>query len=106
VRNLLDNATRHAKKSVAVVLSAASEPGWIELSVSDDGDGVAPAQQDRIFERFTRSDDARDRARGGAGLGLAISRDIAVRHGGTLDVDVSVSSGARFVLALPDNGQD
>jgi signal transduction histidine kinase len=54
-----------------------------------------------VFERFTRLDEARSARDGGAGLGLAIARDIAERHGGTLTLDEDASPGARFVLRLP-----
>ena len=63
-----------------------------------------PDQAERIFERFARLDDARSAADGGAGLGLAIAREIAERHGGTLTVDVGHRDGARFVLRLPVAG--
>ena len=73
------------------------------LTVADDGPGVPPDDRDRVFERFTRLDDARSARDGGAGLGLAIARDIAERHGGTLTLDDG-SPGARFVLRLPAAG--
>ena len=62
---------------------------------------MSEAEQDRIFERFVRLDDARSRDDGGAGLGLAIARDVAARHGGTLTVGTAPSGGARFTLRLP-----
>jgi signal transduction histidine kinase len=98
VANLLDNAVRHARDRIVVTLDERSD-GGVELTVADDGPGVPPADRDRIFERFTRLDDARSAQDGGAGLGLAIARDIAVRHGGTVSVDGP--PGARFVLLLP-----
>jgi signal transduction histidine kinase len=104
VANLLDNAVQHAREHIVVTLR--EEPdGWAELVVADDGPGVSPADRDRVFERFTRLDDARSVRDGGAGLGLAIARDIAERHGGTLTVASDPASdgppGARFVLRLP-----
>jgi signal transduction histidine kinase len=72
------------------------------LAVADDGEGVPKEQRERIFERFVRLDDARTRDEGGAGLGLAIARDVAHRHGGTLTVGRSPAGGAVFELALPD----
>jgi signal transduction histidine kinase len=97
--NLMQNAQRHAASDVRVaVREDEDEAGkWVELEVSDDGPGVPVAQRERIFERFVRLDDARSRDEGGAGLGLAIARDVAIRHGGTL----TVSDSARFVLRLP-----
>jgi signal transduction histidine kinase len=100
VGNLLDNAVRHARSRVLVTLR--EEPaGWAELVVSDDGPGVPAADRDRVFERFTRLDEARSAGDGGAGLGLAIARDIAERHGGSVALEPDGAPGARFVLRLP-----
>lgn len=77
--NLLDNAERHAERSVAVAVRA--EGGGVVVAVTDDGAGVPEPERERIFERFVRLDDARTRDEGGAGLGLALARDVATRHG-------------------------
>lgn len=98
VRNVLDNAERHAASTVSVTLSESDDRAV--LSVSDDGPGIPSEQITRIFERFARIDQARDRQRGGAGLGLAITREIVTQHHGTIAVDPS-QSGARFVIRLP-----
>ncbi|MEE1768535.1 HAMP domain-containing sensor histidine kinase [Streptomyces sp. JV185] len=100
IGNLLDNAERHARSTVTVSVHAA-ERGGVVVAVTDDGAGVPPEEQERIFERFVRLDDARTRDDGGAGLGLAIARDVAVRHGGRLTVDGAREGGARFELWLP-----
>lgn len=100
VRNLLHNAARHARSRVSV--SVASTNGRVVLTVDDDGQGVDPAMRDAIFERFTRSDDARNRDAGGAGLGLSIASDIAHDHHATLTVDDSPLGGARFTLDMAD----
>jgi signal transduction histidine kinase len=97
--NLLDNAQRHARSAVAVTVRRDGE--WVVAGVADDGDGVAEADRERIFERFVRLDEARSRDDGGAGLGLAIARDVAVRHGGTLTVGEAPTGGALFELRLP-----
>ncbi|MFF3765060.1 sensor histidine kinase [Streptomyces sp. NPDC001922] len=97
--NLLDNGRRHAATEVTVSLR--TEGGWAVLGVADDGSGVPEEQRERIFERFVRLDDARSRDDGGAGLGLAIARDVAERHGGTLTVRRSAAGGALFELRLP-----
>ncbi|ORT55494.1 HAMP domain-containing sensor histidine kinase [Streptomyces sp. CB03238] len=97
--NLLDNAQRHAEASVAVTVRR--EGRHVVLTVADDGAGVPEPERERIFERFVRLDDARSRDEGGAGLGLAIARDVAVRHGGTLTVGRAVEGGALFALRLP-----
>ncbi|MFI5772960.1 ATP-binding protein [Streptomyces sp. NPDC051658] len=100
IGNLLDNAERHARSTVTVSVRAA-ERGGVVVSVTDDGPGVPPEERERIFERFVRLDDARTRDDGGAGLGLAIARDVAARHGGRLTVDGAREGGARFELWLP-----
>lgn len=97
--NLLDNAARHARSAVTLTVSREGE--WVVAAVADDGAGVAEADRERIFERFVRLDEARSRDDGGAGLGLAIARDVAVRHGGTLTVGRAPAGGALFELRLP-----
>ncbi|MER6951947.1 HAMP domain-containing sensor histidine kinase [Nonomuraea sp. NPDC000554] len=97
--NLLDNAQRHATSQVRVRLRHSATHA--ELAVSDDGDGVPPADRERIFQRFVRLDAARSRDRGGTGLGLAIARDIATAHHGTLHVEQAAIGGAGFILRLP-----
>lgn len=99
IGNLLDNAQRHAEGSVAV--SVAADGRGVRVEVRDDGAGVPEDERERIFERFVRLDDARSRDDGGAGLGLAIARDVASRHGGTLTVDRAAEGGAAFRLWLP-----
>lgn len=99
IGNLLDNAQRHARAGVTVTVGL--RDGLVVLAVGDDGDGVPPAERERVFERFVRLDDARSRDEGGAGLGLAIARDVAHRHDGTLTVGTAPTSGALFELRLP-----
>ena len=100
VANLLDNAVRHARSVVTVTLSQAPD-GRATLAVLDDGPGIPADRREVVFERFTRLDDARSASDGGAGLGLAIAREIAERHHGTLELDVGHAPGSRFVLTLP-----
>jgi signal transduction histidine kinase len=97
--NLLDNAERHTSREIRVVVNAVD--GQAVIRVQDDGSGVPQADRERIFERFVRLDDARSRDEGGAGLGLAIARDLAQSHGGTLTVSDSPAGGASFDLRLP-----
>ncbi|GGY79387.1 sensor histidine kinase [Streptomyces nitrosporeus] len=99
IGNLLDNAGRHAESSVTVEVTAGR--GRVRVAVADDGTGVPEDERERIFERFVRLDDARSRDDGGAGLGLAIARDVATRHGGTLTVGTAPGGGAVFTLELP-----
>jgi signal transduction histidine kinase len=103
VGNLLDNAVRHAHRAVTVTLAESN--GDAVLTVADDGPGIPAGERERVFQRFTRLDDARS-ANGGAGLGLAIARDIAERHAGSLTLDENFSPGARFVLRLPGQRAD
>ncbi|MFD5833865.1 ATP-binding protein [Streptomyces collinus] len=97
--NLLDNAQRHARSAVTV--NVRREGDRAVVGVADDGDGVPDGDRERIFERFVRLDAARSRDDGGAGLGLAIARDVAVRHGGTLSAGRGPAGGALFELRLP-----
>ncbi|MPV90164.1 HAMP domain-containing protein, partial [Georgenia ruanii] len=99
VRNLVDNAARHARTTVTVSLR--QRQGEAVLRVGDDGAGVPPDQRERIFDRFTRLDEARGRDHGGSGLGLAISRAIAAAHGGSLVLADAAGPGAVFELRLP-----
>jgi signal transduction histidine kinase len=99
VRNLVDNACRHARSTVVVSVSRADDQA--ALDVADDGPGVPPDQRARVFERFVRLDDARARADGGAGLGLAIVAEVVAAHGGTVDVVDSALGGALFRVRLP-----
>lgn len=99
VRNLIDNATRHAHSAVALSLN--TDGDLAVLHVDDDGDGVAPEAREQIFERFARTDSSRDRHAGGTGLGLAIVRRAAQAHGGTVEISTSPLGGARFTVRLP-----
>jgi signal transduction histidine kinase len=99
IANLADNAARHATSSVA--FAVAEHDHTAVLTVTDDGPGIPREHHAAVFERFTRLDDARTSTTGGAGLGLAIARDLIVRHGGTLIIDPAFASGTRFVLTLP-----
>jgi signal transduction histidine kinase len=99
VGNVSDNAARHATRRVAFALT--EHDGVAQLSISDDGPGIPPDARERVFERFTRLDDARAPGSGGAGLGLAIARDVIERHGGTIVLDPDHRPGTRFVITLP-----
>jgi signal transduction histidine kinase len=108
VRNLVDNAVAHARGRVRLTSRSGEDgAGGALVEVSDDGPGIAAADRDRIFDRFVRLDDARDRANGGAGLGLAIVAAIAARHGGHaryVEHPDSDYPGAHFTLELPVDG--
>jgi two-component system, OmpR family, sensor kinase len=101
VRNLLSNAHRHAGPDGRVILSARAERSRLVVAVDDDGPGVPREQRERVFERFHRSQSARDRASGGSGLGLGIARSIVELHGGHVWIEDSPLGGARAAFALP-----
>jgi len=99
VRNLIDNAARHARSTVTIELT---EIGTMAvLTVTDDGPGIPPDRRAEVFERFSRLDESRTAASGGAGLGLAIVNDIITRAHGTISLDAGPSGGARFVVVIP-----
>ncbi|TQS20592.1 HAMP domain-containing histidine kinase [Microbispora hainanensis] len=125
ISNLIRNAQRHAASTVTVTVrrepreprepggspdgssggSSGGSPGGSPggtavLEVTDDGPGIPREQREKVFQRFTRLDSARSRDAGGAGLGLAIARQVAQNHGGRLTIEDS-AEGARFVLRLP-----
>ena len=101
VGNLVDNAGRHARTTVRVTVHR--RDGHARVLVDDDGPGIAEADRERAFERFTRLDDHRARSTpgSGAGLGLSLVRRIAQRHGGTAAIETAPLGGARVVLDLP-----
>lgn len=100
VRNLVDNAKRHATSTVAVSVRMAD--GEAVIDVDDDGNGVPEADRARVFERFVRLDEARSRGDGGSGLGLSIVSELVAAHGGTVAALVSPElGGARFRVSVP-----
>jgi len=102
VRNLARNAIEHTTLGGLVRLTVTALPrGGVEIGIEDDGPGIPAAQRDRVFDRFHRTDSARARREGGAGLGLAIARAIVEAHGGRIHAGVSPEGGARVVFELP-----
>jgi len=102
VRNLVDNAARHAETRVVLSLRSHGTDGV--LVVEDDGPGIPLELRTRVLERFVRLEDSRARDQGGAGLGLALVCAVATTHGGTVTVGESPSGGARFEIHLPKQG--
>jgi signal transduction histidine kinase len=96
--NLVGNAVRHARH---VELSASQIDARVLITVTDDGPGIPPGDRERVFERFTRLSDARDRDSGGAGLGLPIVKELVRARGGTLRLGDGVSGGLRVDVELP-----
>jgi signal transduction histidine kinase len=101
VRNLVDNAVRHANSHITIEVS--SQNGTAIFAVSDDGPGIPPAERDRVFERFVRLDSARSRSGGGAGLGLAIVAEVVAAHGGGVSIDDRPGGGTTMTVALPQD---
>ncbi len=99
LRNLLDNAARHAASEVSVAAHTCG--GHAVITVDDDGPGIAPTDRDRVFGRFVRLDENRSRSAGGAGLGLAIVREIVVAHHGSVVITDRPSGGTRISVQLP-----
>ena len=101
IRNLVTNAISYSEDGthVAVVTRRAGET--VEVSVSDQGRGISPEDQERIFERFYRVDAARSRSTGGTGLGLSIVKHICANHGGEVSVWSEEGQGSTFTLRLP-----
>jgi len=101
VRNLLDNADRHAHSMVAIGLHNDADTGIVELTVDDDGPGIDAADRERVFDRFTRLDDGRARDAGGLGLGLSMVKTIVEQHGGNVAIGDAPLGGARITVTLP-----
>lgn len=99
VLNLLDNAVKHSREGGCVRLELSDRDGLTTIAVRDEGPGVAPADRDRIFERFYRGSGKQQRS-DGAGLGLAIVKSIAQMHGGDARLAETSAAGSTFVAEL------
>ncbi len=100
ITNLVSNAIRHATEGSTVMIEIASKGATATLAVTNQGEAISPANQERIFDRFYRVDSGRDRLKGGTGLGLAIVRSIVAAHQGSVGVQ-SESGTTTFALVLP-----
>lgn len=101
LQNLLDNAVQYTPSGSRIHVNATAGAREAVVTVSDTGIGIPLADQERIFERFYRVDDARSREAGGTGLGLSIAKHIVEAHGGRLWVESAVGSGSRFSFSIP-----
>jgi two-component system sensor histidine kinase SenX3 len=99
--NLVDNAVAYSSEGGRVVVVAREQEHEVVITVTDNGIGIPPAEQERIFERFYRLDPARTRANGGTGLGLAIVKHIVAVHGGDVSVTSTEGVGSTFTVRLP-----
>jgi signal transduction histidine kinase len=103
VANLVDNALKYSSADAAVHVSARREDGSLVIRVRDRGDGIAPGDLPRIFDRFTQLDQSSTRAHGGVGLGLHLVRELTRRLDGDVAVESVVGSGTVFTVTIPIN---
>jgi two-component system sensor histidine kinase SenX3 len=101
-RNLIDNAIRYSPEGTRVGVGVRSRDGLVQVSVTDQGPGITPEEQERIFERFYRIDAARSRQTGGTGLGLSIVKHVVSNHGGEVTVWSQAGQGSTFTVRLPE----
>ncbi len=101
-RNLIDNAIRYSPEGTRVGVGVRSRDGLVQVSVTDQGAGITPEEQERIFERFYRIDAARSRQTGGTGLGLSIVKHVVANHGGEVTVWSQAGQGSTFTVRLPE----
>ncbi len=101
LRNLLDNGLTHTGPGGEIVVDARARGEWVEVGVRDTGAGIAADDLPYVFERFYRADRSRSRATGGAGLGLAIAKQLVEAHGGRIGVQSEIGQGTRFTFTLP-----
>ncbi len=99
--NLVSNAIAYSPNASSVSISRRRRGDNIEIAVTDRGIGIAPADQERVFERFFRVDKARSRATGGTGLGLAIVKHVAANHNGAIRLWSQPGTGSTFTLSIP-----
>jgi two-component system, OmpR family, sensor kinase len=98
--NLLANVAAHTPPTTPATIRLATSPGWATVSIVDEGPGIPPEHQSRIFDRFYRVDDSRSRRSGGAGLGLAVVQPLVAAHGGMVELH-STPGRTEFVVRLP-----
>ena len=101
LHNLLENAVAYTHKGGTINVAAAKQGDWVEVSVSDTGEGIPAEDLPNIFERFYRVDKSRARVTGGSGLGLTIAKRLVEAHGGTITVQSKPGKGSRFSFTLP-----
>lgn len=101
IANLIENAVRHSPIQSTVRVGARANGSSVVIEVSDEGPGIPPGEEERVFERFYRADASRSRSGGGSGLGLAIARWIVDMHGGEIKATPSAPTGCRMVVRLP-----
>jgi signal transduction histidine kinase len=101
LHNILENAVAHTHKGGTIKVAASQKGKWVEVRVSDTGEGIPAEDLPHIFERFYRVDKSRARATGGSGLGLTIAKRLIEAHGGAITVQSKLGEGSRFSFTLP-----
>lgn len=104
--NLVDNAINYTPEGGEVQITARADHSFVRISVSDTGIGISKAEQEKIFDRFYRSEDEHVQAVPGTGLGLAIVRSLVEMHGGQLDLESEPGVGSTFTFSLPTAEHD
>jgi len=101
LRNLLENAIAHTPEGGTISVTAAMKDDWLEISVTDNGEGIPPEDLPNVFERFYRVDRSRTRATGGNGLGLTIAKRLVEVHGGKIEARSEPGKGSSFSFTVP-----
>lgn len=101
LHNLIENAIAYTPKDGSVTIDAVQKGNWVEISITDTGEGIASQDLPYIFERFYRVDKSRTRSTGGHGLGLTIAKRLVEAHGGKIEVASKVGAGSRFSFTIP-----
>ena len=99
--NLLSNAVKFAPSGSTVTVTATGSEQMVTIAVSDQGEGIAPENLNRLFRKFQQVDSSSSRRKGGTGLGLAITKALVEQHGGRIFVDSELTKGTRFSFTLP-----
>ncbi|WP_326967469.1 sensor histidine kinase [Arthrobacter sp. CG_A4] len=102
LRNLIDNAIRYSPENTRVGVGVRAKDGLVSVAVTDQGEGLSPEDQERVFERFYRVDAARSRHTGGTGLGLSIVKHVISNHGGEVTLWSQPGQGSTFTIRLPE----
>lgn len=101
IYNLLVNAVKYSPEGASIGIRVRSSEESVRLVVADQGCGIEPAEQGRIFEPFYRSKKHRDDTHGGSGVGLALVKEIVTQHGGRIEVESEPGRGSTFIVSLP-----
>ena len=106
--NLLENAIKYSVKAVAIMIDyRMREDGMVQISVADNGTGIAKADQRYVFDKFYRSETAKDMAIPGVGLGLSYVKLLVEAHGGTISFESTEGKGTTFIILIPQrDGED